>query len=66
MNTRMVVLLAVLAACFLLALAISRAVVIQGVKPPEASSPSRISQAEVEDFDVKTVSKGSSYMRTER
>ena len=67
MNTRMVVLLAVLAACFLVALAISRAVVVQGVKPPDASSPSRISQAEVEDgFDVKTVSNGSSYMRTER
>ena len=65
MNTRMVVLLAVLAACFLLAFAISP--VIQGVKPPDASSPSRASQAEVEDgFDVKAVSKGSSYMRTER
>jgi len=63
----MAVLLAVLAACFLLAFALSRAAIIQGVKPPDASSPSRVSQAEVEHgFDVKTVSKGSSYMRTER
>jgi len=57
MNTRMVVLYAVLAAMVVLAIAVSRAVVLHNAPPEQTTVPARVSHAGVkEGLDVKLIS----------
>ena len=49
MNTRMIVLFAVLAALFLLAFAVSRAVILHAAPQEQLGAPSRVSQADVKE-----------------
>jgi hypothetical protein len=64
MNTRTIVLIAVLVACFSLAVAVSRAVILRG---SPAETPSRMSKAgSLDGVDLKMISSSSPYMRDER
>ena len=64
MSTRMIVLIAVVVACFSLAAAVSRAVILRG---SQGETPSRMSKAtSVDGVDLKMISSSSPYMRDER
>jgi hypothetical protein len=64
MDVRVVVLFTVVAACFLLAIAVSRIIVVHGSK---LDAPSRASEAgSVDGVDLRNVSASNPYMRDER